>query len=406
MEDLKICIMGSGFMGREIGKVLVEKGYPVLLKTVTGSGVDQYMAESKKIITKLKRKGKISEEEYETRISALQSASEYDERFRDIDIVIESVIEDLELKKKIFAELEEHCSEKAILCTNTSSLLVSDIAASLKTPERVIGLHFFHPVKFIDLVEVVQGEKSSKAALGSAVALMEKIGKKPLKTRDAPCFYFNRVGLAMLNEIYFAFESGQFTVTDIEKMFTQSSFIVNPLNSTDITGIDIIRFSIAQLTARYSDRFSVPEILDVLIEKGRLGKKTNKGFYSYEEKNSGTVDQEIEEILHNFKTKNESSQKYPFTIDVALYCMMNETIHCLQEGIVTAEGVDRIADVYPAFKEGMFSYMDKLGLDTVHGRMLELEKQFGKRLKPASLLSELVAEGATGEAAGKGFYTY
>jgi len=405
MDNLKIGIVGSGFMAREIGNYLAEQGYSVLMKGIIESELKVFKQETEKIFSKQKRRGKITEKEYEKRISGIETSLIFDDRFSELDLVIESVVEDIDVKRGILMEMEGLCSAEAFICTNSSALSVSKLAFVLKNPERFFGFHFFHPVKFMDLVEIVRGDESSEESVRFGRTFAERIGKKALPVKDSPAFYMNRIGLVMLQEVYYALESGYYRIEDISGMFKKSDFIADPILSTDATGIDVIKYSLVSLNKQIPGRFSVPEIINRMMDAGRLGKKTGTGFYNHIEK--GSIDDEMNLVLDEFTERKDKTRIYPFSVEQCLLGMMNESAYCLGEGIVEAGDVDEIIHILPSFnRKGMFRYMDSIGIDTVYEKLIELQEIHGTRFKPAPMIDSLVKTGSIGIKKGKGFYQY
>jgi 3-hydroxybutyryl-CoA dehydrogenase len=204
------------------------------------------------------------------------------EAVQGVDVVIEAVPEKLQLKQEIFQQLGTHLGPQVLLATNTSSLSISRIAAVTPHPERVVGMHFFNPVHIMKLVEVVEADKSSNAAVEAAMALSTRMGKDPIRVKDAPGFASSRLGIAIGLEAMRMVQEGVASPADIDKaMVLGYGFPMGPLQLTDLVGLDV-RLNIAEyLYKELGDRFLAPEILREKVAKGELGKKSGKGFYEW-----------------------------------------------------------------------------------------------------------------------------
>ncbi len=404
MQLPHVGIVGSGFMGQEIGKYLCEKGYPVLLKGRKQADLDTFLKATDRILGKQKKRGKITQEAFEARLADTQGTLNFDDRFASLDLIIESVVEDLDVKKEIFPQIEAACSDDTVLCTNTSVLSIAQIAETLRKNDRVVGLHFFHPVKFSQIVEIIPTSTTSLESIQAASALAAGMGKKVLKVKDSPGFFFNRIMITNLAEAYLALESGAGTITQIDEMFRKSDFIIGPLSSSDVTGLDVIYHSLSYIAENLPERFTVPRLITDMLDKGRLGKKVGKGFYNYDGNGSG--DAEMAVLLEEHQGRRTGAAPPPFSPMQSLYRTLNEAMYCLEEGIVCREEVEEIITVVPPFYKGLFRYLDTVGLDRILQDLLELEQAFGGRFRPPAILSDLVRDGHTGVNAGTGFFDY
>lgn len=406
MKQLRVGIVGSGLMGQEIGGFLAERGYPILLKGRKEGDIQNFLKMAHAIFAKQKRSGKISQNEFELRMSRTQGTIEFDSRFADLDLVIESVVENMAVKRELFNELEERCSAKTTFCSNTSTLSVAEIASVLENKERFLGIHFFHPMRYFKFVEVIPQSQTSKDALQLACSLVRDIGKKTLLVKDSPGFFFNRIMMTSYMEVYYALESGWYRIEEIDEMFKKSNFMLGPLQSLDMMGIDIFHDAVLNLFEKMPERYAVPSILTKMVEMGRLGKKTGKGFYNYED--AMQLDDEMRIILETYRSKRDESRPAPFSLDQCLLRIMNEAAYCIEEGIVTQEDAEAIVKTVPpfAFTNGLFKYMDTLGLDIVVKKLRDLRADCGERFKPAPMITELVEKGWLGVKTGRGFFAY
>jgi len=406
MEQLRVGIVGSGLMGREIATYLAEHGYPVLLKGRKQSDIDQFLDTIRKMLLKQLRWGKISHSEFELRMASINGTVQFDHRFSEVDIIVESVLEDLDVKRQVFQQIEATCSDDTILCTNTSTLSVSEIAHVLRNKRRFLGTHFFQPARYFKFIEIVPTMETSNTALQSACSLARGIGKKTLMVTDSPGFFFNRIMMTSYLEAYRALESGEYGIDQIDTMFKKSNFLLGPLHSTDMTGVDIFLHSALNLNRVMPERFDVPVILQMMVEIGRLGKKSGKGFYNYE--SDMEIDREILAILEECRRRRSSSTPALFSLEQCLLRIMNEATYCVQEGIVDLEDAESILRSFPsfAFTHGLFTYMDEVGIDVIVDKLRALERAVGERFTPAPMLVELRKKGLTGSKKGRGFFQH
>ena len=406
MKELRIGIVGGGFMGQEIGGFLAERGYPLLLKARKGSDIQDFLRITSNIFSRQRKWGKIDDDEYEMRMAHTKGTLEFDSRFANLDIVIESIVENMVAKRELFDELEARCSKKTILCSNTSSLSIAEIASVLQNKERFLGIHFFHPMSYFKFVEVIPQNQTSQEALQVVSSLIRDIDKEALLVKDSPGFFFNRIMMTSYLEAFHALESGWYTIEQIDEIFQKSNFMFGPLRSSDVTGIDVFHQSVSNLSREMPERYSVPSILTHMVKMGRLGKKTRKGFYNYEE--DLRVDDEMRTVVELYKAKRDEDRPAPFSLEQNLLLITNEAVRCIEEGIVAMEQAERVMKMVPpfVFTGGLFKYLDTVGLDIVLQKLLRLDRAEGPRFKPAPMIVELVEKGWLGVKTGRGFFAY
>jgi len=279
-----VAVLGAGTMGRGIAHVAALAGHETRLYDVD-AGVLANALES--VRTNLDRGVELEKVEPADRDAALEhlhTTVDLAVAVERADLVIEAVPEKLELKRQVLSDVAEHVGPSTVLASNTSSLSISAIAASVDGPERVLGLHFFNPVHIMALVEVVSGERTTERVVEQAVEFVERIGKEPIVVRDSPGFASSRLGVALGLEAIRMLQEGVASARDIDRaMELGYRHPMGPLKLTDLVGLDV-RLEIARYLHRElgSDRFRPPELLEQMVEEGRLGKKSGEGFYEWD----------------------------------------------------------------------------------------------------------------------------
>lgn len=275
-------VIGSGTMGRGIAQVLAAARVRTRLFDVDPAAVERGLAAVRASVDQGLAKGKVTPAVRDNVRDCLAGASDVGEAVSDVQVAIEAVPEDLDLKRRLFADLGARLGGDVLLATNTSSLSVSKIAESCPHPERVVGMHFFNPVHIMKLVEVVHGERTSPASVQRAVELALRMGKEPIAVRDSPGFASSRLGVAVGLEAMRMAEEGVASVEDIDKaMVLGYGFPMGPLRLTDLVGLDV-RLAIAEHLAReLGPRFQPPKLLVDKVARGELGKKSGRGFYDW-----------------------------------------------------------------------------------------------------------------------------
>jgi 3-hydroxybutyryl-CoA dehydrogenase len=280
----KIAVIGAGTMGHGIAQIAAQAGFQVALEDMNDEFVGRGLARIQDNLQKGVARGKLSEADMSAALSLVRTTTDMPEAVADADLVIEAVVEKIDAKRTLFAELDRLCKASTILATNTSSLSISAIASATTRPDRVIGLHFFNPVHLMKLLEIVVGNDTSQETLKACVAFAKRIGKEAITVKDTPGFATSRLGIALGLEAMRMFEQGVASAEDIDTAMTLGyNHPMGPLRLTDLVGLDI-RLNIADyLFSEFSSEvFRAPEILRNKVAEGKLGKKTGEGFYKWE----------------------------------------------------------------------------------------------------------------------------
>ena len=280
-----VAVLGAGTMGHGIAQVSAMAGMDVRLFDADTERVEAGLSRVRGNLDKGVERGKVEGEVRDGALKRLRGAGALEEACADADLVIEAVPERMEIKREVFGSVDSVAPEHAILATNTSSLSVSRIAEATGRPERVLGLHFFNPVHIMALLEVVRGERTSPEALDAALAYAARIGKDPIVVTDTPGFASSRLGVVLGLEAMRMVEEGVASPADIDRaMELGYRHPMGPLRLTDLVGLDV-RLGIAEYLHRElgGDQYRPPRILHDMVAEGRLGKKTGRGFYDWDE---------------------------------------------------------------------------------------------------------------------------
>ncbi|NPV92347.1 MAG: NAD-binding protein [Firmicutes bacterium] len=282
MDIKKIGILGAGTMGAGIAQVCVEAGFKVMLVEIEEGILKGALSKISKAWQKSLEKGKIDDATKTSREALLESSGELSS-FKDCDLVIEAIVEEISVKKKVFKAMDEICPDHTILASNTSALSITEIAASTSRTDRVAGMHFFNPVPVMKLVEVIPGSDTSESTIEAVVNLTKGIGKEPVVAKETPGFIVNRILNPLVNEAALAYQEGVASAEEIDKaMKLGAGLPMGPLALADMVGLDIV----LHVTETFFKEFGEPKyrpalVLRQKVRAGHLGVKTGKGFYDY-----------------------------------------------------------------------------------------------------------------------------
>ncbi|WP_374966935.1 3-hydroxyacyl-CoA dehydrogenase family protein [Lysinibacillus sp. RS5] len=281
-----IGVVGAGSMGAGIANLAALNGFNVVLRDIEDRYLEGAMARLNKFMSKSVERGKMTEEQKQETLTRIQTTTKLED-LKDVDVVIEAVLEDLDLKKEVFSQLDVIVREDVILTTNTSSMSITEIAAATKRPDRVAGMHFFNPAQLMKLVEIVRGYETSDDTVSALKALSLQLRKEVVEVKkDTPGFIVNRIMIPQFIEAIRLLEEGVATAEDIDKAVKFGlNYPMGPFELQDYAGVDIGYHVMEYFNNEFNDpRFAPPLLMKQMMRAGRFGKKSGAGFYDYKEK--------------------------------------------------------------------------------------------------------------------------
>ena len=397
----KVAIIGGGTMGGGIAMCFANVDIPVVMVEINDEALERGLGIIRKNYSITVKKGKMSEAHMASRLELISGTTDYAD-IADVDLVIEAVFENLELKKEIFAKLDATCKQGAILATNTSYQDVDAIANATKRPEDVLGMHFFSPANVMKLLEVVRGEKTADDVLATAMAIGKKIGKICALSRVCYGFIGNRMLSGYGREAQMLLLDGC-TPTQVDSALEKFGMAMGPLAMGDLAGLDV-GYKARQARTDLPDDPRLFRMGTVLVEMDRLGQKTGAGFYKYDpETRARQADPEVEALIKEEAAKLGVEQREASEEEILQRCfypLINEGALILDEGIAQRPSDIDVVYVYgyafPAAKGGPMFYADQVGLKNVYDKICEFRDRYGEEYwKPAPLLKELAEKGSS-----------
>ena len=384
----KIGVLGAGLMGAGIAQVAAYNGYEVRMKDVSDEGLAWGLNYAKGIFDKAVKYKKMTEAMADVAWGRLTGTLDYT-GFKQADVVIEAVFEDLDLKKKVFSDLLENAPEDQIFASNTSTIPISDIAEVTDRPELVCGMHFFSPVYKMPLLEIIRTDQTSDETVATALKIGRDMGKTCIVVKDGPGFFTSRVIGAYINEAGWILQEGA-RIEDIDEPMKDWGFPVGPMKLVDEVGIDVGLKAAKTLQEAFEERWDAPTAIKAVAEDDRKGKKNGKGFYRYEDDESKGVDETVYDLLPGGRDRKDVDPE-----EVQQRCwlaMLNECAYCLEEGIAEEPRDIDIGVIFglgfPPFRGGILRHADSIGLRKVVDEMNRLADKYGERLRPADILVE------------------
>ncbi len=279
---MKVAIIGTGTMGNGIAQAFAQAGYDVVMKDLNQDFLQRAIGNIDRSLSRLVSKGQLTVTEKDQILGRIATTLSYDD-IKDCALVVEAIAENMELKKRVFGELDQVCQQDCILASNTSSLSITEIAAATQRPDRVIGMHFFNPVPVLKLVEVIRGQLTSDEVYDKISSITRDIQKVPVEITEAPGFLVNRLLIPMINEGIAAYADGVASKEDIdEAMKLGAGHPIGPLALADLVGLDVCLAIMEVLHREFGDdKYRPHPLLRKMVRANQLGRKTGRGFYDY-----------------------------------------------------------------------------------------------------------------------------
>jgi 3-hydroxybutyryl-CoA dehydrogenase len=285
MAIKKICVLGAGLMGSGITQVCAQAGYQVAMRDIEQRFVDGGMNIIKKNLAREVEKGKRTQADMDALLGRIKPTVDMKEAASDADVVVEVIIELMEIKKKVYQELETIVKPECLFFTNTSGISITAMAAVTKRPGKFIGTHFFNPVPVMKLLEIIKGYETSEETLKIALEWGKSLGKDTIVVNEAPAFAVNRILCPMLNEAFFVLGEGVASAEDIDKgMVLGCNHPIGPLALSDLVGLDTLLHVQENLHRELGDKYRAAPLLVKLVRAGRFGRKSGKGVFDYTKK--------------------------------------------------------------------------------------------------------------------------
>jgi len=387
----KTAVIGSGVMGAGIAQWFAARGKEVLLRDVGPEQLAQGLHRAEKLFSDAKRRGILSSCEARAGMDRIVPA-EIAVQMNSIDLVVEAVSEDMQVKKTIFADLEERVRLDTILATNTSALSIAEISRGLRDPTRLLGLHFFNPVHRMKLVEIARGELTSDLAIDTAVAFVQRIGKLPVVVKDRPGFLVNRILLPYLLEAVRLLVAGA-PIEAIDESMLDFGMPMGPLRLLDEIGLDVAGDVGETLCKAFPDRMHTPDVFAQLLADNAKGKKTGRGFYEYR---SGRVVGVNRFAISRREADDKANLTREQLQERMVFLMINEAARCLEEGIVDDPRDIDFAMVMGAgfapFRGGPLRHADHIGITKVTENLERLATSRERQFAPSNLLIEMTRQ--------------
>jgi len=392
-------VLGAGIMGGGVAYQSASNGVPIVMKDIRSEAIDAGLEEVGKLLKKQLQRGKIKPEGMADVLNAIQPALSYGE-FEQVDLVVEAVVENPDIKMAVLAEVEGEVTQDTIITTNTSTISVDLLSSALKRPENFCGMHFFNPVHLMPLVEVIRAKTSSDKAIATTVAYALAMKKTPIVVNDCPGFLVNRILFAYFGGFNKLVADGA-SVAAIDKAMERFGWPMGPAYLLDVVGLDTGKHAAAVMAEGFPDRMASDDktVIDAMFEAERFGQKNGKGFYRYEIDRKGKP-KKIADPEGDAVVASVQSQPLEIEVDAIVDRMMIplciESARCLEDGIVgTAAEVD-MGLVYgigfPPFRGGALQYIDKMGLDEFCRRADELA-HLGPLYHPTDRLRKMMKFG-------------
>jgi 3-hydroxybutyryl-CoA dehydrogenase len=391
---VKVGVVGAGTMGAGIAQVCLLAGHEVGLYDVSPDATDAGRARLEAGLERMMARGKLDPAAHEAASARLRKVVHLADVAEGADVVIEAAVEDLTAKQAIFETLDRVAPPEALLCTNTSALSVTAIAEATTRPGRVIGLHFFNPAPLMPLVEVVAGERTQGPTIDAAMEFIEALGKDPISCRDAPGFIVNRVNRPFTLEALRMLEAGEADIQAVDAAMVAAGYPMGPFTLIDLVGVDV-NLAVARTLFEGFDeaeRFRPSPIQERLVAAGTLGRKSDQGFYRYDEEGGLVGPAEGFDTADPTTLDAGTSALDAETIRARIeLSIINEAYRAAGDDVASPPDIDRALMLGAGHPIGPFARARALGLGRVVASLRELERQHGERFRVAQALWQVAS---------------
>jgi 3-hydroxyacyl-CoA dehydrogenase/enoyl-CoA hydratase/carnithine racemase len=395
-----VAMLGGGAMGSGITNLLLSNGFETILWDINDEAVQKGLSAIRKTFAYPIKIGKMTQEELDRKIQDHLTTTTSLDDMKRVDLIIEAVLEDMDIKQGIWKKLQEICRPEVTFATNTSALPITEMASVLKDPGRMIGLHFFNPAERMPLLEIICGKKTSDGTLATSVAFARAIRKVPIVVNDGPGFYVSRQLGALMGESTFMIGEGVDGAL-IEEAVLDFGMPMGPATLSDLTGIDIGYHVGRNFEKSFGERWKMSPIYELVYQTGCYGRKTGAGWLDYSSEKP-VPNSKVQEVIKKYlKEKGIKSKKssHKEIVDRMFARAINEAAYMIQEEICDRPQDMDLAIIYglgfPPYRGGILRYADAWGIRNVYEHLLKLEQEKGVRFKPSSLLKEMAESGRT-----------
>ena len=388
----KGAVLGAGTMGGGIAWLLADNQMSPLLKDINKQALELGLSQASSVFLKSVKKKHMTQEEFERKQRSISPVLDY-HTFKNVDLVIEAIVEKIDVKKNVFKELENYVSDDAIITSNTSSISIEKMSTGLNRPERFLGLHFFNPVNMMPLVEIITHDKVSEEVVRQMHAWSLAVKKTPIIVNDGPGFLVNRILTPFLGEAVCLLEEG-LPLEQLDKAVLSFGMPMGPGRLLDEVGFDVAIHASMVIHEGLGERCKPSSLLTQFVRDGYLGKKNNKGFYHYDEQGRQLgINEELQKLCPHKMTKMSEEDIQTRLI----FPMINEASYALQDKIAEHASTIDIGVIFglgfPPFRGGVLKYADNIGLTKILAKLKELEvKVDGQRFKPSQYLQDMVMQ--------------
>ena len=396
----KVAMLGGGVMGSGIVNLLLKGGFDAALWDINDDAINKGVAAVRKTFAYPIKKKKMKPADLDNMIDNQLTTTTRLEDLKDVDLIIEAVLENMNIKQDIWKELEGICRPDVIFGTNTSALPITEMASILADPGRMIGLHFFNPADRMPLLEIICAEKTSNQTLATSVAFGRAIKKIPIVVNDGPGFYVSRQLGGLFGGAVFLSADGVDGAV-IEEAMIDFGMPMGPATLADLTGIDINYHVGKTFEQKLGERYKIHPLTEVVYKTGCYGRKTGSGYFDYSGEKP-VPNQKVADAIKGYLNEQGVAPKkmsWQEVVDAMLALGINEAALMMEQGICDRPQDMDLAMIYgtgfPPYRGGILRYADKWGLKNVYDKLVELENKYGLRFKPAEMISEMAGSGKT-----------